>query len=86
MYSASNMNRLPQCDSYFVESDADMYAAEAQRRQYEKLIKSQRQDLMADELTMDVRRQYQDDIVAHMLFMEVCDSKKMHRVSIANLA
>lgn len=65
-HPAAAMQR-PQCDSYFVESDDGM----AERRHYEAIIKRQRQDHIADELSIDVRREYLADIVDHMANMEV---------------
>ncbi len=61
-------NNMPrqQCDSYFVESD-DL----SERRHYEAIIKRQRQDRIADELSLEVRREYMADIVEHMATMEV---------------
>lgn len=61
------MSRPQPCDSYFIESQDSA----AERRQYEGIIKRQRQDRIADELSMKIRSQYMDGIVEHMAFMEV---------------
>lgn len=45
--------------------------SESDPRQYESLIKRQRQEHIADELSMEVRSQYMDEIVEHMGAMEV---------------
>lgn len=61
------MPRPQPCDSYFVESQDSA----AELRQYEGIIKRQRQDRIADELSMEIRSQYMNEIVEHMAFMEV---------------
>jgi len=62
-----NVPRPQPCDSYFVESQDSA----AELRQYEGIIKRQRQDRIADELSMEIRSQYMNEIVEHMAFMEV---------------
>ncbi|KFY10467.1 hypothetical protein V491_07635 [Pseudogymnoascus sp. VKM F-3775] len=58
------------CDSYFVETDDTTAITAAERLQYESIIKRQRQERIADELSMEVRAEYLPEIVDHMAAME----------------
>lgn len=71
-HGAINMAPHQPCDSYFVESEDPIATiSDEERRQYESIIKRQRQERIADELTLEVRSQYLDEIVDHMGVMEV---------------
>lgn len=70
-HPAMNVAPHQPCDSYFVETHGAPGAiSDAERRQYESIIKRQRQEHIADELSMEVRAQYLDEIVEHMGVME----------------
>ncbi|KFZ16808.1 hypothetical protein V501_02066 [Pseudogymnoascus sp. VKM F-4519 (FW-2642)] len=59
------------CDSYFVETeDTTCVISTAERLQYESIIKRQRQERIADELSQEVRAEYLPEIVDHMAAME----------------
>jgi predicted Ser/Thr protein kinase len=71
-HPAINMGPHQPCDSYFVETqDSTALISDEERRQYESIIKRQRQERIADELSLEVRSQYLDEIVDHMGVMEV---------------
>lgn len=60
------------CDSYFVESDdSSLFGGRPDAREYAKIIKRRRQDLMANELSRQAVEDYLEDIMAHMSQMEV---------------
>lgn len=70
--SAINMAPHQPCDSYFVETDdTTAIISDAERLQYESIIKRQRQERIADELSQEVRAEYLPEIVEHMAAMEV---------------
>lgn len=67
-----NMAPHQPCDSYFVETeDTTCVISTAERLQYESIIKRQRQERIADELSQEVRAEYLPEIVDHMAAMEV---------------
>jgi pyruvate formate-lyase activating enzyme-like uncharacterized protein len=71
-HTAINMAPRQPCDSYFVETDdTTVVISTAERLQYESIIKRQRQERIADELSLEVRAQYLPEIVEHMAEMEV---------------
>lgn len=74
-HSAINMAPHQPCDSYFVETDDTTAISAAERLQYESIIKRQRQERIADELSMEVRAEYLPEIVDHMAAMEVRNSR-----------
>lgn len=60
------------CDSYFVESFEPEYPGpRLGPKEHAKLIARERQFAIADELSKQVSDEYQDDILAHMLAMDV---------------
>ncbi|ELR03526.1 hypothetical protein VC83_03403 [Pseudogymnoascus destructans] len=66
-----NMAPHQPCDSYFVETeDTTCVISNAERLQYESIIKRQRQERIADELSQEVRAEYLPEIVDHMAAME----------------
>lgn len=74
-HSAINMAPHQPCDSYFVETDDTTAISATERLQYESIIKRQRQERIADELSMEVRAEYLPEIVDHMAAMEVRNSR-----------
>lgn len=66
------------CETYFVESQDDNtneFAPRSDPRDYAKIIARQRQELMANELSRQACEDYLDDIMKHMIRMEVRFSK-----------
>lgn len=67
------MSRYGQCNSYFVESQDDgLYAARAEERERARAIARMQQRALAEELSRLTADEYQDDIMDHMEYMEVC--------------
>lgn len=59
------------CDSFFVETeDASMYQGRPDSREYAKMVRRQRQELMANELSKQAVDDYLEDIMRHMRQME----------------
>jgi hypothetical protein len=62
------------CDSFFVETyDQDFGAPRLDPKEHAKLIARERQYLMADDLSRIASDEYQNDILAHMLQIDVGD-------------
>jgi hypothetical protein len=60
------------CDSYFVESQDDgIYAARAEARERARAVARMQQRVMAEDLSKLTANEYQEDILAHMEYMEV---------------
>jgi hypothetical protein len=63
------------CPTFFVEEDYGMEARARQERQakqdHEKLMARERQFAMADELSHLTSTEFRDDILSHMLQMDV---------------
>lgn len=70
------VSRLPTCDSYFVESmDEDndgIFVAQRSRQEIARMHAETQMDL-AEDLSRTVSEEYQEDILDHMEYMEVCD-------------
>ena len=67
------MSRYGQCNSYFVETQDDgLYAARAEERDRARAIARMQQRALAEELSRLTADEYQDDIMDHMEYMEVC--------------
>jgi hypothetical protein len=63
-FQSNSTMSYPPCDTYFEES-AD------KTRDFAKIIASQRQDMMANELSRQAADDYLEDIMKHMGRMEV---------------
>jgi hypothetical protein len=61
------------CDSYFVESYDDFPAPRIDAKEHAKLVARERQYAIADELSKLASDEFRDDILAHMLDMDVSD-------------
>lgn len=74
-YHQQNLSHMayPTCETYFVEpQDASTFAAPVQdSRDYTKIMKRQRQDSIADELSRLADDEYGEDIMKYMRRMEV---------------
>jgi hypothetical protein len=67
------LSRYGQCTSYFVESQDDgLYAARAEERDRARAIARMQQRALAEELSRMTAEEYQEDIMDHMEYMEVC--------------
>ena len=70
--------RYGNCDSYFVESQDDgVYAAKAEARERARAIARMQQRAIAEELSRLTADEYQEDVLAHMEYMEV-SSRTLH--------
>lgn len=64
--------RYGQCDSYFVESNDDgVYALRAEARERQRAIARMQQRALAEELSRLTADEYQEDVLDHMIHMEV---------------
>lgn len=67
------------CDSYFVESYEPEYPApRLGPKEHAKLIARERQYAIADELSKQVSDEYREDVLSHMLMMDVSKEKKKY--------
>ena len=64
-------SRYGHCDSFFTESDDDLYAARAESRDRARVFAKARQRAIAEELSRLTSEEYVDDVLNHMEFMEV---------------
>jgi len=64
--------RYGHCESFFVESHDDgIYVARAEARERQRAIARMQQRALAEELSRLTADEYQEDIMQHMLHMEV---------------
>lgn len=71
-YPQQTQPRYGHCDSYFVESQDDgIYAARAEARERARAIARMQQRAIAEDLSRLTADEYQDDVLAHMEYMEV---------------
>jgi hypothetical protein len=62
-----------QCDTYFVESQDDgVYAMRAEARERARVLAKSQQRSIAEDLSKITAEEYQEDIMDHMEYMEVC--------------
>jgi hypothetical protein len=74
-YQQPTQSRYGQCDSYFVESHDDgIYALRAEARERQRSMARMQQRAIAEELSRQTAEEYQEDVMEHMLHMEVCIS------------
>jgi hypothetical protein len=65
--------RYGHCDSYWVESHDDgVYAMRAEARERHRAVSRMQQRAIAEELSRLTAEEYQEDVMQHMLHMEVC--------------
>jgi hypothetical protein len=68
--------QLPTCDTYFVESmdqdDDGVFVAQRWSKQELARIHADTQMDLAEDLSRAVSEEYQEDILDHMEYMEVC--------------
>jgi hypothetical protein len=73
-YQRTTGKRLPQCDSFFVETteqeDEGLFEARRQAKQRMQQINAETQYAMAEEMSRMVSEEYQEDILDHMEHME----------------
>lgn len=75
-YNQQSQSRYGQCDSYFVESHDDgIYAMRAEARERHRAVSKMQQRAIADELSKLTADEYQEDIMQHMIHMEVSDCR-----------
>lgn len=66
-------SRYGQCNSFFVETHDDgLYAVRAEERERARAIARMQQRALAEELSRMTAEEYQEDIMDHMEYMEVC--------------
>ena len=72
-YHQQAQPRYGHCESYFVESHDDgIYAIRAEARERQRAIGRMQQRAIAEELSRLTADEYQEDIMQHMIHMEVC--------------
>ena len=64
-------SRYGHCDTFFTESDDDIYAARAESRDRARVFAKARQRAIAEELSRLTSEEYVDDVLNHMEVMEV---------------
>jgi hypothetical protein len=83
-YQQQPQSRYGQCDSYFVESHDDgIYAMRAEARERHRAVSRMQQRAIAEELSRMTADEYQEDIMQHMIHMEVSSLRQL-RLSFAN--
>lgn len=60
------------CDTFFTESDDDIFAARQESRDRARIFAKARQRAIAEDLSRLTSEEYVDDILNHMETMEVC--------------
>lgn len=71
-YQQPSQARYGHCESYFVESQDDgIYVARAEARERHRTISRMQQRALAEELSRLTADEYQEDIMQHMMHMEV---------------
>jgi len=71
-YQPQPPSRYGNCESYFVESHDDgIYAMRAEARERQRSIARMQQRALAEELSRLTADEYQEDIMQHMMHMEV---------------
>ena len=77
-YQQQPQSRFGQCDSYFVESHDDgVYAMRAEARERHRAVSRMQQRAIAEELSRMTADEYQEDIMQHMIHMEVSGLEKL---------
>jgi hypothetical protein len=72
-YQQQPQPRYGHCDSYWVESHDDgVYAMRAEARERQRAIARMQQRAIAEELSRLTAEEYQEDVMQHMIHMEVC--------------
>jgi hypothetical protein len=72
-YQQQTQPRYGHCDSYWVESHDDgVYAMRAEARERQRAIARMQQRTIAEELSRLTAEEYQEDVMQHMIHMEVC--------------
>jgi hypothetical protein len=83
-YQQQPQSRYGQCDSYFVESrDDGIYAMRAEARERHRAVSRMQQRAIAEELSRLTADEYQEDIMQHLIHMEVSGIGQSY-VSFAN--
>jgi hypothetical protein len=71
-YHQQPQPRYGHCDSYWVESQDDgLYAMRAEARERQRAIARMQQRAIAEELSRLTADEYQEDVMQHMIHMEV---------------
>ena len=70
-YTQNMCTRYGHCESFFTESDDELYAARAESRDRARVFAKARQRAIAEELSRLTSEDYVDDILLHMEVMEV---------------
>jgi len=60
------------CDTFFVETHDDFPVPRMDPKEHAKLIARERQYAIADELSRLASEEYREDVLSHMLDMDVC--------------
>lgn len=70
------------CDSFFVETyDQEFAGPRLDPKEHARLVARERQYAIADNLSRLTSEEYQEDILAHMLQMDVSDAKCVLQIS-----
>lgn len=64
------------CDSFFVEDDYHVRAERQAKEEHEKLVARERQYAIADQLSRLASDELRDDVLSHMLRLDVCYSNE----------
>jgi hypothetical protein len=76
-----SQTRYGQCDSFWVESQDDgLYAIRAEARERQRAIARMQQRAIAEELSRLTADEYQEDIMQHMIHMEVSASCSRYNI------
>ena len=62
------------CDTYFVEDDYRLQAEKQAKQEHDKLLARERQYAIADQLSKLTSEELRDDVLSHMLEMDVSDA------------
>ena len=65
-------SRYGHCDTFFTESDDDVFAARQESRDRARIFAKARQRAIAEDLSRLTSEEYVDDVLNHMEAMEVC--------------
>lgn len=85
-YPQQTQPRYGHCDSYWVEAQEDgIYAMRAEARERHRAISRMQQRAIAEELSRLTADEYQEDVMQHMMHMEVRTVRSGCGICLANV-
>lgn len=72
------------CDSFFVEDDYRLRAEKQAKQEHDKLVARERQYAIADQLSKLTSEELRDDVLSHMLEMDVSNARRRMTRGVAN--